>query len=130
MTAGRAVVDRQRLARRAGRWAGVVAAAYVLAGVPVGVAAAVLAVWHLWRPPRPAVLLAAAVAGLAGVPVVWIAGNADRLGAASPQVVGGNPWPGPTAAVALLLLVVGVVRDRQPAAAGPGDRTAVREGAA
>lgn len=126
MTAGAAGSSRLR---SAARWAAVVAAAYVLAGVPVGVAAVVLAGWHLWRPPRPTVLLAASVAVLAVVPVVWIAGNADRLGAASPQVVGGNPWPGPMAAVALLLLVVGVARDRQ-GAAGPGARPGVREGAA
>jgi len=127
MTARRTAVHR---AGRVGRWAVVAAAAYLMAGIPVGVAAAVLAVWHLWRPPRPAVLLAASVAVLALVPVVWIAGNADRLGAASPQVVSGNPWPGPMAALALLLLVVGVVRDQQQEAADPGDRAGVRAGAA
>jgi len=115
---------------RAGRWAAVVLAAYVLAGVPVGVAAAVLAVWHVWRPPRPAVLLAGAVAVLALVPVVWIAGNADRLGAASAQVVSGNPWPGPMTAVALLLLVVGVARDHRQGDADPGSGADVRVGAA
>lgn len=93
------------------RWAALVAAAYLLAGIPVAAAAAVLAGWHLWRPPRPTVLVAAAVAVLALVPVTWIAGNADRLGAASSQLVTANPWPGRLTAVALLLLVVGVARD-------------------
>jgi hypothetical protein len=105
--------------RQACRWGVLVAGAYLLAGVSVGVVAAGLAGWHLWRPPRPAVLLVAAITALAVVPVVWIAGNGDRLGAASAQLVTGNPWPGRLAAVGLLLLVVGVARDVAADAGSP-----------
>ena len=58
---------------------------------------------------RTVIALAAAV--LAVVPAAWLAGNADRLGLASPLVVLANRTPGTLAAIGLLLLVVGVHRD-------------------
>ena len=103
-------------------WLVVVAAAATFGGpVPAAVAVALTA-WHLVRPPRARTVTATAAAVLAVVPVVWVLGNADRLGLASPQVVLGNPWPGTLASVGLLLLVVGVLRDTAntpPPAAAP-----------
>jgi hypothetical protein len=92
-------------------WVVAVAAAAAFGGpVPAAVAAG-LAAWHLVRPPRARTLTVAAAAVFAVVPVMWILGNGDRLGLASPQVVLGNRLPGTLASVALLLLVVGVLRD-------------------
>ena len=109
-------------ARRVLGWLAVVVAAAVLGGPVPAVTAAVLAGWHLVRPPRARTLTAAAAAVFAVVPVVWILGNADRLGLASPQVVLANRLPGTLASVGLLLLVVGVHRDTaRPSSAAQGD---------
>lgn len=109
--------------RVAAGWLAVVAAAVVLGGPVPGLVAVALAGWHLVRPPSPRTLIALAAAVLAVVPAAWLAGNVDRLGLASPLVVLANRTPGTLAAVALLLLVVGVHRDtaRPPAPAPPTD---------
>jgi hypothetical protein len=85
-------------------------AAWVLGGVGLGVAAAVLGVWHLVRAPRPRTLIAAAAALLAAVPVVWLALRPDTGAGLSAHVVAGDLWPHRLAALALLLLAVGVTR--------------------
>lgn len=102
--------------RPAAGWLGVVAGAAFFGGTVPAVAAVVLGAWHLVRAPRPAVVVGLSIALLAVVPALWLIGNVDRLGSASPLVVLGNRAPATVAAVALLLLVVGVHRDtRRPA---------------
>jgi hypothetical protein len=97
-------------ARRVGAWAAAVAAAGVLGGTLLAVAAAVLAGWHLVRPPAPRTLLGGAAALLAAVPVAWLAFEPNRGQGLSAQVIAGNLWPHRLAAVALLLLAVGLAR--------------------
>jgi hypothetical protein len=92
-------------------WFAVAVAAWVFGGPTAGVAAVVLAGWHLARPPGPRVLLGLAVVAFGLVPAAWLVGNLDRLGLASPRVVLDNRTPSTVAVVALLLLVVGVHRD-------------------
>jgi hypothetical protein len=78
--------------------------------VALGVAAAVLAGWHLLRAPRPRTLLVAAAALLAAVPVVWLALRPDTSAGLSASVVAGDLWPHRLTALALLLLAVGATR--------------------
>jgi hypothetical protein len=54
-------------------------------------------------------VIAAGVAALAAVPLLWLALRPD-LAALSSRVVADNPWPHRSAAVGLLLLAVGVAR--------------------
>jgi arabinofuranan 3-O-arabinosyltransferase len=96
---------------RVAAWAAVVLAAWVAGGAVLAGAAVALTAWHLVRPPAPAVLLGLATALLAVVPVAWVVGNAERLGPATADLVLANPFPGQLAAVAVLLLAVGVARD-------------------
>ncbi len=97
-------------------WAGVVLAAWLLGGLPVGAVALVLALWHLWRAPDPRRLIQLSVVLLVLCPVTFVVGNASRWGVITPDLVLQNEWPHWLAAVALLLLFVGVWReDRAPA---------------
>ena len=95
---------------RAGTWVAVVLLAWALGGIGLGVAAALLGGWHLVRPPRPRTLIVAAAALLAAVPVVWLALRPDIGGGLSAHVVADDLWPHRLAALALLLLAVGVTR--------------------
>jgi len=85
-------------------------AAWVLGGVGLGVAAGLVGVWHLVRPPRPRALIATAAALLAAVPVVWLVLRPDTSAGLSAHVVADDLWPHRLAALALLLLAVGVTR--------------------
>jgi hypothetical protein len=110
------VAVRRRAFSRPGRvvgWAAVVAVAFVLGGVLLAVAAAVLAGWHLVRPPAPGVVIIGAAVALAVVPVVWLAFRPDLGGALSAGLVTDNLWPHRFAAVGLLLLAVGVLRSER-----------------
>jgi hypothetical protein len=79
-------------------------------GVGLGVAAVLLAGWHLLRAPRPRTLIVAAAGLLAVVPLVWLALRPDIGGGLSAHVVADDLWPHRLAAVALMLLAVGVTR--------------------
>jgi len=91
-------------------WVAVAVAAWVLGGVGLGVAAGLVGGWHLVRPPRPRALIAAAGALLAAVPVVWLVLRPDTSAGLSAHVVADDLWPHRLAALALLLLAVGVTR--------------------
>ncbi len=97
--------------RRLLGWLAATSVMWVAGGAPLAAAGAVLTAWHLWRPPRPRTLLAMSAVSFGLVPVLWVAGNADSLGAVSPDLVLGNRLPGWVAAVGLTLLVVGIWRD-------------------
>ena len=56
-------------------------------------------------------LITASAVLLALTPVVWILGNHGRLGEVTFALVTANRWPGRLAAVALVVLAVGVVWD-------------------
>ena len=96
--------------RRVAGWLAVAMLAWVLGGVGLGVAAVLVAGWHLVRAPRPRTLIAAAAGLLAAVPVVWLALRPDTSGGLSAHVVADDLWPHRLAALALLLLAVGVTR--------------------
>jgi arabinofuranan 3-O-arabinosyltransferase len=96
--------------RRVAGWVAVAVLAWVLGGAWLGVAAVLLAGWHLVRAPRPRTLILAAAALLAAVPVVWLALRPDISGGLSAHVVADDLWPHRLAALALLLLAVGVTR--------------------
>jgi hypothetical protein len=96
--------------RRAAGWVAVALLAWVFGGLGLGVAALLLAGWHLVRAPRPRTLMVAAAALLAAVPVVWLALRPDLGGGLSAHVVADDLWPHRLAALALLLLAVGVTR--------------------
>jgi hypothetical protein len=104
---------------RLARWAVLLVACGLVGGWWLAAAAAALAAWHLVAAPPPRHVLLAAVLLLAAVPIVWVLGNAGRLSTVSPELVTGNPWPHRAAGTALLLLLVGVVRDvrTEPASA-------------
>jgi MFS family permease len=112
--------------RQVAGWAAGVAGVWAVAGPVIGVAWCAVAAWHLLRPPPPRLLIGVSAWLLGLVPVLWVAGNASRLGQVSTQLVLENPAPGPVAAAALALLVTGVCRDvrGRPESAGrrrPGD---------
>ena len=91
-------------------WTAAVLLAWALGGSWLAGPAALLAAWHLIRPPRPGWLIAAAVAVLAAVPVVWLILRPDTGGRITAAIVLGDPWPGRLAALGLLFLTVGVLR--------------------
>jgi len=93
------------------RWVVGVAAVWGLAGPAAGLGWIVVAGWHLVRTPAPRRLLAVSATLFALVPVLWVAGNGDRLGEFSVDLVLANRAPGTAAALALALLVTGVWRD-------------------
>lgn len=97
-------------ARRVAGWVAVAALAWVLGGAALGLAAVLLAGWHLVRAPRPRTLIVAAAGLLASVPVVWWALRPDIGGGLSAHVVADDLWPHRLAGLALLLLAVGVTR--------------------
>jgi len=97
-------------ARAALGWAAVVLLAWVVGGLWLAGPAALLAGWHLLRPPRPRLLIAGAVAVLAAVPVVWLVLRPDTGDRITAGIVLDDPWPGRLAALGLLLLTIGVVR--------------------
>ena len=97
--------------RRLLPWLVLVALVWVVAGPILAGIAAGVAVWHLALHPPPRHLLFVAVVLFAAVPVAWVLGNAERLDTVSPQLVTQNRWPSVLAATALLLLVLGVVRE-------------------
>jgi hypothetical protein len=99
------------IARRAAGWVAATAAVWALAGPWVGAGWAAVAVWHLVRPPAPRVDILASAWLFALVPVLWVAGNAGRLGRVTTALVLANPAPGAVATGALALLVTGVWRD-------------------
>jgi hypothetical protein len=99
-----------RRARAVAVWLAVAAAAWVLGGAGLGVPAVLVGLWHLVRAPRPRTLIAAAAALLAAVPVVWLALRPDIRAGLSAHVVADDPWPHRLAALALLLLAIGVTR--------------------
>ena len=104
-----------RRSRRLAGWAVAVALGWFLGGPLVGAVALVIAAWHAWRPPHPRSLILAALALVVATPVAFVLGNTSRWGEVTPQLVAANPWPGRTAACAVLLLCLGVWRDdRQP----------------
>ena len=96
--------------RRVAGWVAVAALAWVLGGLGLGLAAVLLAGWHLLRPPRPRTLIVAAAGLLVAVPVVWLALRPDIGGGLSAHVIADDLWPHRLAALALLLLAVGVTR--------------------
>jgi len=79
-------------------WAGAVAA-----GLASGVVLAGLV--------SPRRVIAASAVLLVLTPIAWIAGNHARLGEVTFALVTANRWPGRIAAVALVVLAVGVVWD-------------------
>jgi hypothetical protein len=93
------------------RWALGIAAVWAVAGPVAAAGWGGVAAWHLLRPPQPRTLLVAAAVLFAAVPVLWVVGNAGRLGQVSADLVTGNPAPGVIAALGLALLVTGVWRD-------------------
>lgn len=125
----RGVATRSQDRRRRGvGWAAAVVLCFVLGGAWLGVAGAVLAVLHLRsRPPQPRSLMLAAAGLLAAVPVVFILANSSDWGTISPNLVVLHPWPHRVAALALLLLVVGVVQDER--VRGSGDSGTLRHDA-
>jgi hypothetical protein len=110
-------------ARRVAGWLVAVAAVWAVGGAWVGAAWTVVAVWHLVRPPHPRVLTIASAWLFGAVPVLWVAGNAGRLGEVTTALVLANPVPGAVAALALALLVTGVWRDVRDLAATPAPPT-------
>jgi hypothetical protein len=70
----------------------------------------VLAAWHAVDRPRVRHVAVLAVGLLVAVPVAWVAGNVDRWGVVSADLVLDNRWPHRLAGVGLLVLIVAVVR--------------------
>ncbi|HEX6920267.1 MAG TPA: alpha-(1-_3)-arabinofuranosyltransferase family protein, partial [Actinomycetes bacterium] len=100
--------------RRIALWSAAVVLCAVLGGVWIGAAGAVLAVLHIvGRAPRPRTLMLAAAGLLAAVPVLFIVASGSDWGVVSANLVVRHPWPHRVAALALLLLVVGVVQDER-----------------
>jgi arabinofuranan 3-O-arabinosyltransferase len=100
-----------RLPRAA--WAAVPMLLWVLLG-PVGlVGGALLAGWHLYRPPAPATLLRAAAGTLGAVPLAWLAQGLPSIGEVNVGIVTARLVPHHLAAAGLVLLVAGVARDVQ-----------------
>jgi hypothetical protein len=56
-------------------------------------------------------LLLAAAALMASVPLIFLISTASMWGRVTATLIVGHPWPHRAAAFALLLLVVGVLRD-------------------
>lgn len=108
---------------------------WVLLG-PVGaVGGALLAGWHLYRPPAPAILLRASAVVLGAVPLAWLAQGLPSIDEVSVRIVTARLVPHYLAAAGLVLLVVGVARDVQArratassssAAASDGERSRAR----
>jgi arabinofuranan 3-O-arabinosyltransferase len=85
---------------------------YVLGGAWLAVPCAALAVCCLTRrPPSGRTLLLAAAAVMASVPVIFLVSTTSMWGQVTAALIVGHPWPHRAAAMALLLLVVGVLRD-------------------
>lgn len=111
-------------------WLVLVGLGWLFGGLPLGVAAAVLAAWHLLRPPPPRLVLLLGVAGLAAVPVVWLALRPDLNRPLTAHIVQDDLWPHRLAAIGLLLVLVGAARaerarpvagaDPPPGAGGAG----------
>jgi hypothetical protein len=91
--------------------AGCVVAALLVASWLGAVAAAVASAVVLARLASPRRVILASVVLLAVTPIVWILGNHGRFGEVTFAVVTANRWPGRVAAVALVVLAVGVVWD-------------------
>jgi arabinofuranan 3-O-arabinosyltransferase len=85
---------------------------YFLGGVWLAVPCAMLAVACLTRrPPSGRALLLAAAALMASVPVIFLVSTASMWGQVTATLIVRHPWPHRVAAIALLLLVVGGLRD-------------------
>lgn len=102
---------------RAGGWIAAVVTVWLVAGYWAAGAALILGIWDVGSSIRPRLVLAAALALVVAVPVVWLLTNDNRLGLVSFDLVARAPWPGRIAAVALTLLSAGVFVDvsRSPA---------------
>jgi hypothetical protein len=111
--------------RRAGAWAVAVVGAVAVGGWPAGLAVLTVGAVDAWRGVRPRTVLACALGVLVTVPFVWVLSNRTRLGQPTFDLVVRAPWPGRLAAVAITLLVVGVVLDVQRSRPAAGDHDAV-----
>jgi len=101
---------------------------WVVLDWPGAVAGAGLALWHLLAPPPPRALLVGAAALLGLVPVAWLAAGIPAGAALNPGLVGRRPAAAWLAAAALVLLVIGVVRDVADRSAAEVGDDAVEEG--
>ena len=104
-----------RPGRAVAGWVVAAALGWFLGGLLVGAVVLAVACWHAWRPPPPRLLLLAALALVVATPVLFVLGNISRWGEVTPELVAANPWPGRTAACAVLLLCLGVWRDERRA---------------
>lgn len=91
-------------------WVLFVLGAGFFASWPGGVAAAVLAGWHLAHAParRTLLLLAASLLLLAGL--VFVGAMGDLRGTVTPRLVSDHPWPNRLAAVGLVCAIVALWR--------------------
>jgi arabinofuranan 3-O-arabinosyltransferase len=93
-------------------WVLAIISSYVFGGVWLAVPCVALAVGCLTRrPPSGKALLLAAAALMAAVPIIFLVSTASMWGQVTATLIVGHPWPHRAAAVALLLFVVGVLRD-------------------
>jgi arabinofuranan 3-O-arabinosyltransferase len=100
-------------------WLVLVGLGWLFGGLPLGVAAAVLAAWHLLRPPPPRLVPLLGVAVLVAVPIVWLALRPDLNRPLTAHIVQDDLWPHRLAAIGLLLVFVGAARaERARPAAG------------
>jgi hypothetical protein len=111
--------------RRAGAWAIAVVGAVVVGGWPAGLAVVVVGFVDLRWGVGARTVLAGALGALVAVPFVWLLNNRTRLGQPTFDLVVRAPWPGRLAAVAITLLVVGVVLDVQRSRPASGHHDAV-----
>ena len=99
------------LRRRVLGWGAAVLVAWFFGGWLAAATVAVVGVLDLFGRARPRVVLRVALGVLLVLPFAWLAGNSERLGRATFDLVARVPWVGAAGLVALTLLCVGVALD-------------------
>jgi arabinofuranan 3-O-arabinosyltransferase len=97
---------RRRRTRALGLWVLFVAGAWFAGGGVGGLTAVAVWAWYAVRPPAVATLGGVAAVFVAAAPVLYLVGNAHRLGTLSPDLVADVPAPHRAVVAALVLLVV------------------------